>query len=110
MINTVPDIPMEYILETDPNMNKTKEYTLDNLHLGMKVLTSQIKGITNINIILANPVDVVMPDKTLETSGVIVYIGELNEQASRAYNKYKIYNKSGKYSKCPMLVYNKGEK
>jgi hypothetical protein len=101
------DIPIDYIMQDEYEIDETKQYKLEDLHLGMRVLTNQLYSIYSTHIILANPISVVLPDYTYVTAGIIVYIGEkLNEKAKEAYDKYTVYNRYKGCKVSPMVIYN----
>lgn len=100
-MSQIQEIPVEYILQDEYEIDETKEYTLDTLKLGMRVHTGQLKNIYYTYILLANPILIELGNNTTELAGTIVYIGDnQNKELLKAWDKYTIKNRR------PCKVYN----
>lgn len=90
------ELTLDYILQDDYEIDETKEYTLENLRVGMRVHTGQISHIYNKRILLANPINIDLPDGNQAICGVVVFIGKtgISEESYEASKEYTVNNTS----------------
>lgn len=87
----ITDIPMDYILQEDYEIDENKEYTsINEIKIGMRVHTGQLDKIYNKRILLANPIDITLSNGRSVICGVVVFKGEMGI-SSDSYEAYKKY-------------------